>query len=88
MSTGQPTCLLFCVHNVSWLLTETREDQQVDDSLTPSDIKTSVSELTDSSNNKSDRKESKNKKAAKVWTVSIEENSVFFYLAKKKKKRC
>ena len=66
VSTGQSTCLLFCLHNVSWLLTEAREDQPVDDNLTPLDLRTSVSEFTDSSDNTSCGEESKNKKAAKV----------------------
>ena len=60
---------LFCVHNVSCLLTEAREDQPADDNLTPSDIKPNVNKFTDSSDNESYGKESKNKKAAKVRTV-------------------
>ena len=51
---------------MSRLLTETREDQPVDDNLTPSDIKPSVSEFTDSSDNESYGKEGKGNKAATV----------------------
>ena len=57
----------------------------MDDNLTPSDIKPSVSEFTDSSDDESYGKESKNKEAAKVWTVSIEEYNfnVLFVLFKR-----
>ena len=68
---NQSTSLLFCVHDVSWPLTEAREDQPVDNNLTPLDIKPSVNEFTDASDNESYEEKSKDKKAAKVWTVSI-----------------
>ena len=63
---NQSTCLLFCVHDVPWLLTEAREDQPVDDNRTPSDIKPNVSEFPHSSATGSYGQESKKKKVAEV----------------------
>ena len=63
---NQSANLLFCVHDVPWLLTEAREDQPVDDNPTPLDLRTNVRKFTDSGGNESYGQESKNKKAAKV----------------------
>ena len=61
-SASQPACCFVFTIGVSWLLTEAREDQPVDDNPTPSDIRPSVNQFTDSTDNETCGKESKSLK--------------------------